>query len=304
MKAIRLAALIAVPAAFLLSACAGGSSGIIGGGGGVPGQQGNVRFVNAYNGPGNATASYDIYFQSNGSASPSSPLIGALTYGEASDFKPLPNVSGSVIVQTAGGPAPSTSSPQITSCPVPQFSNNTNYSIVIAYDLGVVNCILFQDSNYNGSANQYRFHDASHNAVTTIGGTVAQGVTSAPGVPGTSTFAVLGTTQIGTAATQSGGATSYPVITPSTMASTAGVSFAIGPNSGATATATTTLDAQYLMLPGSNSQPNAGGSNNFTLPSGSYAGASIYAIDCGTAALPAGSHCVNGVGLIGVFDTH
>lgn len=307
MKAIRLAALIAVPATFLLSACAGGSSGIIGGGGGVPGQQGNVRFVNGYLATGGTTtASYDIYFQSNGSASPSTPLISALPYGEASDFKPLPNVSGSVIVQTAGGAAPSTGSGQVASCPVPQFANNTNYSIVIANDLGTVNCILFQDSNYNGAANQYRFHDASHDANTAIGTTVAQGVTTAPGIPGTSTFAVLGTTQIGTAATGNGGATSYPVITPSTLASTTAVSFAVGPNSGATSTATTTLDAQYLMLPGSNSQPNAGAAatNNFTLPSGSYAGASIYAIDCGTPALPTGSHCNSDVTLIGVFDTH
>ena len=86
------------------------------------------------------------------------------------------------------------------------------------------------------------------------------------------------------------------------MATTTAVSFAVGPNSGATATAINTLDAQYLMLPGSFSQPNT--SSNFTLPSGSYAGASIYAIDCGTPALPTGSHCTNGVALIGVFDTH
>jgi hypothetical protein len=46
MKALRIAALIAMPATLLLNACAGGSSGIIGGGGGVPGQQANVRFVN------------------------------------------------------------------------------------------------------------------------------------------------------------------------------------------------------------------------------------------------------------------
>lgn len=300
MKAHRLAALIAVPATLLLSACGGGSSGI--GGGGIPGQQGNVRFVNGYVGTGNVTGSYDIYFQATGSAAPSSPLIGALPYGEASDFKPLPNVSGDVIVQTAGGGAPSTGAAHVALCPVPQFSNNTNYSIVIANDLNTVNCLLFQDSNYNGSANQYRFHDASHNAATTIGGTVAQGVTTAPGAPGVSTFAVLGTTQIGAAATGNGTQTGYPVISPSTMASTTGVSFAIGPDSGATATATTTLDAQYLMLPGSNSQPNT--SDNFVLPSGSYAGASIYAIDCGTTALPTGSHCVGGVGLIGVFDTH
>ena len=131
---------------------------------------------------------------------------------------------------------------------------------------------------------------------------VAHGVATAPGIPGTSTFAVLGTTQLGTVAVGNGGATSFPVIVPTTMGTTTDVSFAVGPNSGATATAQNTLDASALMLPGSTSQPNAG--NNFTLPSGSYAGASIYAIDCGTGTLPAGSHCVTGVALIGVFDSH
>jgi hypothetical protein len=299
MKALRLAALIAVPATLLLSACAGGSSGIVGGGGGVPGQQANVRFVNGQ--PGTTPTSYDIYFQSNGSAAPSSPLISALTYGEASDFKPLPTVAGNVIVHTAGSPAPSTGAGALASCPVPQFANNTNYSIVIATAGGATPyCILFSDSNYTGSANQYRFHDSSQNAVAAIGATVAHGIATAPGTPGTSTFAVLGTTPLGPAAASSA---SYPVIAPVTMGTTTAVSFAVGPNSGAaTSTASNTLDASALMLPGSTTQPNAG-NNNFTLPSG-YAGASIYAIDCGTGTLPAGSHCASGVALIGVFDTH
>ena len=300
MKAFRLAALIAVPATLLLNACAGGSSGIVGGGGGVPGQQANVRFVNGL--PG--ATSYDVYFQSNGSTPPSSPLISALTYGEASDFKPLPTVSGSVLVQTAGLPAPSTGQATLASCPIPQFANNTNYSIVIATANGTpVNCIIFADANYNGAANQYRFHDASPKATAAIGATLAHGAATAPGTPGTSTFAVLGTTQLGAAAIGAGGQTSFPSVTPTTMGTTTAVSFAVGPNSGATATAQNTLDASALMLPGSTSQPNAG-NNNFTLPSGSYAGASIYAIDCGTGTLPAGSHCVSGVALIGVFDSH
>ncbi len=221
----------------------------------------------------------------------------------ASDFKPLPTVSGSVIVQTAGGPAPSTGTPALTSCPIPQFANNTNYSIVIATANGAVNCILFNDANYTGSANQYRFHDASPKANTAIGygTTLAHGIATAPGTPGTSTFAVLGTAKLGAPAVGAGGQTSFPVITPTTMGTTTAVSFAVGPNSGATATATNTLDASALTLPGSTTQPNAG--NNFTLPSGSYAGASIYAIDC-TVAPITGSHCVNGVALIGVFDSH
>jgi hypothetical protein len=299
MKAFRLAALIAMPATLLLNACAGGSSGIIGGGGGVPGQQANVRFVNGQSG----TTSYDIYFQSNGSTPPSSPLIKALPYAEASDFTPLPTVSGTVLVLTAGQAAPSTGATALASCPIPQFANNTNYSIVIATAQSALNCIIFNDSNYTGSANQYRFHDASPNAAAAITtAQVAHGVATAPGIPGTSTFAVLGTTQLGTVAVGNGGATSFPVIVPTTMGTTTDVSFAVGPNSGATSTAQNTLDASALMLPGSMSQPNT--ANNFTLPSGSYAGASIYAINCGSGTLPTGSHCVSGVALIGVFDSH
>jgi len=305
MKAFRLAALIAVPATLLLSACAGGSSGIVGGGGGVPGQQANVRFVNGL--PG--TTSYDVYFQSNGSAPPSSPLITALTYGEASDFKALPTVSGNVIVQTAGQPAPSTGTAALTSCPVPQFANNTNYSIVIATANTVPNCIIFNDSNYTGSANQFRFHDASPNANAAIGTTLSFGTATAPGTPAASTFAVLSTATLGTPAVGSGGATTFPVVTPTTLGTTTSVSFAVGPFSSgvSTETASNTLDASALMLPGSTTQPNAGPpvNNNFTLPAGgSYAGASIYAINCGTGTLPAGSHCVSGVALIGVFDSH
>ncbi len=297
MKAFRLATLIAVPATLLLSACAGGSSGIIGGGGGIPGQQANVRFVNGE--PG--ATSYDIYFQSTGSSAPSSPLISALTYGTASDFKPLPTVAGNVIVHTAGSPAPSTGAPALASCPVPQFSDNTNYSIVIATAAGSApNCIIFSDANYTGSGNQYRFHDASSNANAAIGMTVAQGTATAPGAPGI-TFAVLGTTQAGPAAVSNA---SYLVIAPTTMPTTATVSFAVGQytNGVTTESASNTLDASALMLPGSTAQPNSG-TTNFTLPSG-YAGASIYAIDCGTGTLPPGSHCVSGVALIGVFDTH
>jgi hypothetical protein len=301
MKAFRLAALIAVPATLLLSACAGGSSGIVGGGGGVPGQQANVRFVNGQ--PG--ATSYDIYFQSNGSTPPSTPLIHALTYAEASDFTPLPTVAGNVIVQTAGGAAPSTGNPQVVSCPVPQFANNTNYSIVITTaNATSPNCILFNDTNYTAS-NQFRFHDASPNANVAIAATIAYGTATAPGTPGVSTFAVLSTATLGTPAVGNGGAVVYPQVMPTTLGTTTSVSFAVGPNSGATPTATNTLDASALMLPGSTTQPNAG-NNTFTLPSGgSYAGASIYAINCGSGTLPPGSHCVAGnYALIGVFDTH
>jgi hypothetical protein len=302
MKAFRLAALIAVPATLVLSACAGGSSGIIGGGGGVPGQQANVRFVNGE--PGTPTTSYDIYFQSNGSAAPSTPLISGLIYAEASDFKPLPTVAGSVIVHTAGSSSPASGAPALTSCPVPQFANNTNYSIVIATANGVLNCILFNDANYT-AANQFRFHDASPNATAAITTpTIAYGTATAPGATG-ETFAVLSTATLGIPAAGNGGATAYPVVMPTVLGTTNSVSFAVGPNSGATASASNTLDASALMLPGSQNQPNAG-NNNFTLPpGGSYAGASIYALDCGAGTLPPGSRCVTGnYTLIGVFDSH
>lgn len=295
MKLSRLAALVAIPAAFSLAACAGGSSGIVGGGGGGLAQQANVRFVQGSPNLQNV----DVYFQSTGSASPSSPLIAALPYAVPSDFKSLPTVAGNVIVQTAGGAAPSTGTGALTSCPVPQFANNGNYSIVIATANGALNCVIFQDTIYTGSG-QYRFHNASPNA----GGTVAYGTTTAPGAPGASTFAVQGTAPFGQAAVGNSGATSFTQVTPATLGSTSNVSFAVGANSGAqTATATNTLDASALMLPGSTTQPNSG-NNTFTVPTGD-AGASIYDIACAAgAALPAGAHCVAGNALIGVFDSH
>lgn len=257
-----------------------------------------MRFVNGM--PGGTA--FDIYFQSSGSAAPNSPLISALAYGVASDFKALPTSAGSVIVQTAGSGAPSTGTPTVASCPVPTFVTNTNYSIVIATANSAINCLIFADTNYTGSGNQFRFHDASTNANAAIGTTVAYGVGTAPGTPGTTTFAVLGTQQLGMAAVGGNGSPTYTVIGPTTMGTTTAVTFAVGPNSGAISTASNTLDAGALTLPGSTTEPNSAG-NSFTLPTG-YAGASLYAIDCGTGTLPAGAHCVGGVALIGVYDSH
>ena len=293
MKVTRLAAVGAVCAASLLAACGGGSSGIVGGGGGGLGQQANVRFVQ---GVPNAP-SVDVYFQSNGSASPSSPLIAALPYGVATDYKTLPNVAGSVIVQTAGGAAPSAGTGALTSCPVPQFANNGNYSIVIGVANGALNCVLFQDMNYTAPA-QYRFHNATPNEANPA----AYGTTTAPGAPG-APFTVAGTAAFGQPAVGNSAASSYTAVSPVTLGTTTNVSFAVGPNSGQTSAATNTFDAGNLTLPGSSTRPNAG-NNSFVVPTG-YAGASIYDITCnGTAAVPTGSTCVNGAALIGVFDSH
>jgi hypothetical protein len=294
MKFSRLAATTALPATLLLAACGGGSSGIVGGGGGALGQQANVRFVQG----SPSTSSVDVYFQSTGSASPSTPLIAALPYAVPSDFKTLPTVAGSVIVQTAGGGAPSTGTAALTSCPVPQFANNANYTIAIVNANGVINCVLFQDAVYTGTG-QYRFHDASPNQSAAV----AFGTTTAPGTPGTSTFAVQGTAPFGQLAAGNSAAASYTLVTPVTLGTTANVSFAVGTSAGQTATATNTLDAGALMLAGSTTQPNSG-NNNYTVPTG-LAGASIYDIACGgTATLPSGAHCVGGNALVGVFDTH
>jgi hypothetical protein len=299
MKALRLAALVAVPAALLLSSCAGGSSGIGGGGGGTPFTKSNVRFVNGT--PTSAPNGFDVYYQSNGSASPSSPLIAALKYAIPSDYQALPTTAGNVIVQNAGGGAPSTGAPQATSCPVPQFANNQNYSIVITNANGALNCLIFQDALYAGPGNQYRFHDASANANTAIGTTVAYGTATAPALPG-ATFAVQGTTSLGTPVVGTTSPT-FLLVNPTQLGTTTNVSFTVGQNTAAaTEPSYDTLDASALLSPGTTTQPNAG-NNNFTLPSGT-AGASIYAIDCAAAALPTGSHCVGGVALIGVFDTH
>jgi len=298
MKLLRLAALAAVPAALLLSSCAGGSSGVVGGGG-TPFTKSNVRFLNGT--PASAPGGYDVYYQSNGSAAPSSALVSALKYGIPSDYLTLPTTAGNVIVQNAGGGTPASGAPAVTSCPVPQFANNQNYSIVITNANGAINCLIFQDGLYAGPGNQYRFHDASANANTSIGTTVAYGTTTAPGTPGVSTFAVQGTTTLGTPVVGTTAPT-FLLVNPTTLGTTSNISFAIGQNSGSTATAINTLDASALLSPGTSTQPNAG-NNNFTLPTGT-AGAGIYAIDCGTAPLPTGSNCVGGVALVGAFDSH
>ena len=299
MKPLHLAALAAVPAALLLSSCAGGSSGVFGGGG-TPFTKSNVRFVNGT--PASAPGGYDVYYQSNGSAAPSSALISALKYGIPSDYLTLPTTAGSVIVENAGNGTPASGAPAVTSCPVPQFANNQNYSVVITVANGAINCLIFQDALYAGPGNQYRFHDASANANASIGTTVAYGTATAPGTPGVSTFAVQGTTSLGTPVLGTSAPT-FLLINPTQLGTTTNVSFAIGPNTSAsTEQATNTLDAGSLLAPGTTTQPNAG-NNNFTLPSGT-AGAGIYAIDCTTAALPPGSQCVGGVALVGAFDSH
>lgn len=295
MNMTRTAAVVAVPLALLLASCGGGSSGIVGGGGGTPGAQANVRFVQGSPTTGNV----DIYFQSNGSAAPSSPLIGAVAYGVPTNFVTLPNVAGSVIVQNAGGGAPSTGVAQLASCPVPQFANNQNYSIVLVSTGGALNCAIYQDMVYTGSGNQYRFHNAS----PTEAATVSFGTATAPGAPGTSTFAVQGTTTFGPVVIGSSGAT-YNQITPTTLGTTSNVSYAVASTgaTGSTATASNTLDAGNTLTPGTTTQPNLG-NNTFTLPSGDP-GVSVFDIACGAgAALPTGSTCVGGNALVAVFDS-
>ena len=86
MKLLRLAAIVAVPAALSLAACSGGSSGVIGNNVGTGGQQANIRFVN---GAPDLGSNVDIYFQATGAGAPSAPASSTtanVAYGVVTPF--------------------------------------------------------------------------------------------------------------------------------------------------------------------------------------------------------------------------
>ncbi|HEY0393081.1 MAG TPA: hypothetical protein VGD01_01175 [Candidatus Elarobacter sp.] len=292
MNFTRIAAFVAVPVALSLAACAGGSSGTVAN---VSGNTANVRIINgdpALSGTGNV----DVYFQSTGSAAPSQPAVSTLAYGVASDFLTQPAVQASIIVQTAGGQAPSTGAAQITSCPLPQLSINGKYTVVIVNAGGGPNCELFQDFDYNG-APQYRAHDAAHTGTlaTSAGfGTIA--AASAP--PGTPFTVQVTGTQGNLAASGSGAATSFTAAQPQSIPAFNGsITFAVGAATSGTTPSLATLDSRYIFSPNGKTQPNTTGALNFT----GTAGTSIFALDC-TATVAPNVPCTGGVALVGYTD--
>ncbi|HEY0393094.1 MAG TPA: hypothetical protein VGD01_01240 [Candidatus Elarobacter sp.] len=290
MNFTRIAAFLAVPVGLSLAACAGGSTGTIAN---ISGNTSNLRIVNGA--PGLAGGSIDVYYQSTGSGSPTQPVVNGLTYGVASDYLTQPAVQASIILQTHGGPAPSTSQPQLTSCPLPQLSINAKYSIVIVAAGGSPNCELFQDFDYTGSP-QYRAHNATANAVLPTAGF---GTIPAAGSPPGTPFSVQVAGPRGAlAATGSGPATAFTQAQPQSIPAFSGsITFAVGSATSGTTPAVATLDSRFIFAPNGTTQPNTTGALNFT----GTAGTSIFALDC-TTTVATNVPCTAGIALVGYTD--
>ena len=294
MKLTRLAALVAVPAAFSLAACAGGSSGVLGSGIGTAGQSANIRFVN---GSPDLGSNIDIYLQATGAAAPGSPAAPSTTnmpYGETSLFFSEPTTAYVATVRAAGASSGSTALAGLA-CPIPQLAQNAKYTVIISgTNANGHTCRLFQDFDY-GTPPQYRVHDAA----SSLGASVAYGTTNGA-TP--ATFNAANVATLGNSALTPGAV--YTQVQPAgpIQNATSDPVFVIGQSSGAgTITANNTLDAKSLFASGSLTQPNTAGSLNFP----STAGTSVFAIDCTTAAVAAfpGVQCNNGAALVGTFDT-
>jgi hypothetical protein len=293
MKLTRLAALVAVPAAFSLAACAGGSSGVLGNGLGTGGQQANIRFVN---GSPDLGSNIDIYLQATGAAAPSAPAAPSTTnmpYAQTSLFFSEPPTAYTAVVRSAGASSSSAALAGLA-CPIPQLSTNAKYTVVISgTNAAGHTCRLFQDFDY-GTTAQYRVHDAA----STLGASVAYGTTNgaAPAAFSASNTAVLGNSALASGAGFTQVQPAGPIANP-----TSDPVFVIGTQSGSNIAPIDSLDAKSLFASGSLSQPNTAGSLNFP----STAGTSVFAIDCTPAAVAArpGVQCNSGAALIGTFDT-
>lgn len=296
MKFSRLAALVAL-SALPLAACSGGSSGVLGNNIGTGGQAANIRFVNGSPDLGNV----DFYFQATGAAAPGAPAgsnTANVAYAVTTPFIAESPTAATVLVRAAGASA---SAPVLDSlsCPIPQLANNAKYTIAVAgVGIGNHRCLMFQDFDYSVAA-QYRVHDASLAAASTLAYTTSS-TNTAPG-----TQATYNGAQVANRGGVSG--SSGAVYTPVPPAgpignATSNPSFVIGPNTGGpTFTVLDSLNASALFASGSTVQPDTSGSLNFP----GTAGTSLFAIDCTPASVAAlaGVQCNGGVALIGTFDT-
>jgi hypothetical protein len=291
MKLTRIAALLAVPAALSLAACGGGSNATIAN---VSGNTSNLRVVNGA--PGiTGSGAVDIYFQTTGSAAPSQTIVNNLAYGVASDFTTQAAAAASLIVQRAGGPAPSTGTGQLSSCPLPQLSSNGKYSIVIVNAGGVVNCDIFQDFDYTTSP-QYRAHNAARSGA--LSANAGFGIIASASAPPGTPFSVQVVGPQGNLAAANSAATAFTAAQPQSIAAFSGsITFAVGAGTSGTTPALATLDSRYIFSPNGTTQPNTSGALNFT----GTAGTSIFALDC-TGAIAPNVNCTNGVALVGYTD--
>jgi hypothetical protein len=285
MKLMRSAALVAVPAALLLSACGGGSN--------SPfvntavAKKTQVRFVQG----DPKVGALDIYFYQSAGAATTTPASANVPYGEATDYQQQTAVPNTLVARVAGS---SPTGPAVASCNLASLSN-VSYSVVIADQGGTANCMLFQDQDYSGTA-QYRVHHAAADAVAANAAlnSVAYGVGTTPAaitVQGTS--ALGGFTGSANPLTQAG--------STGNQANATGTVFGVAPTAatGTTVAPSATLSATSIFAPGTLTQPDTTGA----LPFSPYVGVSLYALDClagGTTSIPCSP---GGVALIGVFDT-
>jgi hypothetical protein len=291
MQLSRIAALVAVAGALSLTACAGSSSGTVAN---FSGNTANVRVVNGAPGQG----SFDIYFQAVGGTLPSSPVATTVAYGTATDFLTQPAIGENLIAQQAGSASPGASGRAFLSCPLPQFSINAKYSVVIVDNAGTLNCELFQDFDYNASTPQYRAHNATTSASTLAASAGFGTISSASAPPGTP-FTVQTVGPRGNLVGTTGAPTSYTAAQPNTIAPFSGsVTFAVGNGTSGTTPALATLDSRYVFSPNGTTQPNTTGGLNVT----GTVGTSIFAIDCTGATVATNVACTGGVALVGYTD--
>ena len=292
MRPLRTLALCtALPAVLALTACGGSTVAR------AVGQNAEIRFVHASPDSGNI----DLYFQSTGTSTPTSPLIGNAHYGAISDFSSELSTASNVIVRAAGSSANST---PLLSCAIPQLTNNALYTIAIAGQTAHSNlaCVVEQDGFY-GASGQVRIHHIAPNAASTV--TVG---TYFPTFAGSAT--ALAQLTFPTSAVSPGTGQTVPAqIGPTSISSSAtvapGIGFAVGAagtSTGGTFVPLAHLDAGAFTLPNGSAATDPGN----TIPGSGYNNASIFAIDCtpgSVAALPGSQSCANNVALIGSFDS-
>ncbi|HTD32736.1 MAG TPA: hypothetical protein VK665_03665 [Candidatus Elarobacter sp.] len=241
--------------------------------------------------------SFDIYFQAVGGALPSSPVATTLAYGTATDFLTQPAIGENLIAQQAGTASPGASGRATLSCPLPQFSINAKYSVVIVNNAGTLDCELFQDFDYNAST-QYRAHNATTSASALAASAGFGTIPSASAPPGTP-FTVQAVGPRGNLVGTSGAPTSYTAAQPNSIPGFSGsITFAVGNATSGTTPALATLDSRYIFQPNGTTQPNTTGALNFT----GSAGTSIFAIDCTGATVATNVPCSGGVALVGYTD--
>lgn len=290
MQLSRIAAFVALAGVVSLTACGGGSTGTVAN---VSGNTANVRVVNGAPGQG----SFDIYFQAVGGALPSTPVATGVTFAAATDYLTQPAIGENIIAQQAGTASPGASGKAFLSCPLPQFGINAKYSIVIVNSGGSLNCELFQDFDYTGTA-QYRAHNAT-SPTSTLPATAGFGTIATPSAPPGTLFTVQVTGTRGNLAASSGAPTSYTASQPTAVVAFSGsVTFAVGAGTSGTTPAIATLDSRYVFAPNGFTQPNTGGGLNVT---GSV-GTSIFALDCTGASVAPNVACSGGVALVGYTD--